>query len=407
MNAAQPLSPTSVTYSWAPVTYSPGSSIPVSQIASPPHRGGPTGSSSSATPQPIVPPSDTHHRAMVWVAMLASMICAAGAGFGLVTGLLSPADGALAGYAVPIIAGIVLAVATGAGWHMLQTAAPRVRTPLGVTGTIAAAFLLAAITIGASSWGVASSLSGPAAVRAYLAGVLIEYRQAFVDAWTGAEREASVIDTTVTAANEMRSLAAMETNGDISTVKGNGPNTRLLQAAGDRYDDIAAQMRTDFEHAKKLHERGGKLLQAMQQARRSHPETFADRADELAAVIADLNAFRIASQARQGGISRVEINFDPNAVRRIRSGTDKVTAKLLAVVSDVEARSAAPVPAYIPIEPRDATLRYATTAAIGGWVSAIAIDLAPLLMTLCLFVTAREELLLRHKSHTPTTNHPD
>jgi hypothetical protein len=336
----------------------------------------------------------TPHKTMVWAAMLASMICAAGAGFGLVVGLLSPGDGALAGYAVPIVAGIVLAVAVATGWHMLQTAASRVRSELGIVGTLAGAFLLFAITVGASSWGVATSLSGHAAVRAYLADQVVLHRHALDDAWTGVQREAGVIDAAVGAAAEMRGLATMEENGDLSARVGRGPNVRLLRTAADRYEEIAAQMRGDFASVGKLHERGEKLLQAMQQARRRDPETFGDRADELAGIVADLNAFRISPEAKRGGISRVEVSFDPTTVHRIHSGAEAVTAKVLAAARDAETRQPAAIPEYVPIEPRDAVLRYAGSAAIGGWVSSVAIDFAPLLLTLILLITAREEHLL-------------
>lgn len=359
-------------------------------------------------PPPGTPPAvHNHHKAMVWAAMLASMICAAGAGFGLAAGLLSPADGVLTGYAVPIIAGIVLAVAIAAGWHMLQTAAPRVRTPLGIVGVLAGAFLLAAITIGASSWGVATSLSGPAAERAYQADQIVLHRQALAGAWAGAQREVAVVDAVATAATEMRGLAEMEGHGDFSNTPGRGPNMRLLQAAADRYEEIAAQMRSELARAGKLRERGEQLLQAMQQARRRDPEAFGDRASELAGVVADLNAFHISPQAKQGGISRVEVSFDPTTVRRIRSGADAVTTKVLDVVQAVDVRQPTPIPEYVPIEQRDATLRYASTAAVGGFITAVAIDLAPAIFTIILLLTAREELLLRQKSHTPTTRHPD
>ena len=362
-----------------------------------------------ATPPPngIPPAVHNHHKAMAWAAMLASMVCDAGAGFGLAVGLLSPADGILTGYAVPIIAGIVLAVAVATGWHMLQTAAPRVRTPLGTTGVLAGLLLLVAITIGASSWGVASSLSGPAAERAYEADQIVLHRQDFGAAWAGVQREAAVIDAVANAATQMRGLAAMEGHGDFSNTAGHGPNVRLLQTAADNYDEIAVQMRSDFARAGKLRERGEQLLQAMQRDRRRDPEAVADRADELAGVVADLNAFRISPQARQGGISRIEVSFDPTTIRRIHSGVDAVTAKVLAAAADADARQPAPIPQYVPIERREAVLRYAGSPAVGGWITAVAIDLAPALLTLILLLTAREELLLRQKSHSPTTRHPD
>ena len=52
------------------------------------------------------------------------------------------------------------------------------------------------------------------------------------------------------------------------------------------------------------------------------------------------------------------------------------------------------IPLYVPITAREATLEYPGTA-MGGWVTAIAIDVLPLVMLLMVMVTSREELMTR------------
>ena len=42
-------------------------------------------------------------------------------------------------------------------------------------------------------------------------------------------------------------------------------------------------------------------------------------------MISDLNGFQLTGAAREGGISWVEIAYDPTKIQRIRSGSEKVT----------------------------------------------------------------------------------
>lgn len=125
-------------------------------------------------------------------------------------------------------------------------------------------------------------------------------------------------------------------------------------------------------------------------------------------MISDLNGFQLTGAAREGGISRVEIAYDPTKIQRIRSGSEKVTQKVLTRVQEVsENRPVAQVPAYVPAEPRELTLRYAGSAAIGGWVCAVALDCLPLLFFLLLLLTARQHLMNRYRQPERPSPHPD
>ena len=92
-----------------------------------------------------------NHRQCMEGREAASITCACGAGLAVATGLMSPEDGLLTGVLVPVSAGLVLAGAAACGWHIVQTAAVRVRTPLGYCAVAAAGVALGAATIGASS----------------------------------------------------------------------------------------------------------------------------------------------------------------------------------------------------------------------------------------------------------------
>jgi hypothetical protein len=52
---------------------------------------------------------------------------------------------------------------------------------------------------------------------------------------------------------------------------------------------------------------------------------------------------------------------------------------------------------FRPLEPREATLRYATSAAIGGWVTALAVDTIPYVLMLMVLFTHDEPLLNQPK----------
>ena len=49
-------------------------------------------------------------------------------------------------------------------------------------------------------------------------------------------------------------------------------------------------------------------------------------------MISDLNGFQLTGAAREGGISWVEIAYDPTKIQRIRSGSEKVTQKVLTLL---------------------------------------------------------------------------
>jgi hypothetical protein len=350
----------------------------------------------------------THHKAMLSLARGAAVGSAAGAGFGAAMGLLSPGDGMTAGYLVPIAAGIVLGGVAAVGWENLITAAPRVESPLGIVGVVMGAVLLAAITIGASSWGIATALSGPAALRAYQADVRVAEERSLFNAWTGVQTEFPIKDALGIAASEMRALSAVESRGAFTRRAGNGPATELISAAADRYDQLAESALERSDKIQGVYTRARNALQEMQQMIGADSEDFAKLAAEVQAAVSDLNGFHLTPLASQGGITRVQITTDQGAVQRIQSGADAVARKLSAQAQEIAAtRRPEKVPGYVPIERRDATLRYAGTAAAGGWMTAVAIDLMPVLFIMLLLMTARERLLLRAKEEPAPGADPD
>jgi hypothetical protein len=85
-------------------------------------------------------------------------------------------------------------------------------------------------------------------------------------------------------------------------------------------------------------------------------------------------------------------------VGAIRASIERTARAVSARADEIaQARQNLDVPILTPIEAREATMRYAFGAALGGWVTAIALDLLPLLLLGVVMTTSREDLLIRER----------
>ena len=103
-----------------------------------------------------------HSRAL----QLAAVVCALFAAVGVTTG--SRAADPAAGWLVPILAGIVVAVGFAAAWHVATGFAARTRKTGGIVALVIGGMVLTALALGASAQSIAVTLSGRAAVSAEL-----------------------------------------------------------------------------------------------------------------------------------------------------------------------------------------------------------------------------------------------
>lgn len=340
------------------------------------------------------PTSGRHHHA--WIVLLgqtAGILCAVGAGFGVAIGLLAPQDGVLSGVVIPIVAGTVIAGALAIAWHVVLLAGARVHTPLGIIGTALAGVLLLLVAAGAASWPVATVLVGGAAQRHHLAESTKAEERGFNAVLANIQAEAPMVENTTAAANSMRALAGIETDGGLSKKTGPGTRVRMLNAAADSFDHLADTMRTLLDHARELQERGRGLLIRLQTAITGDPAVFAARAADLQGVTAELDTVHLTPLVAGAGIAKVEINWDDPAVRQIKTGFDLVTTKLQAVAKTVaDARQPVELPLFEPMTAREATLAYASHV-LGGWVSAAALDMIPGIFLLLVMMTPRDHAL--------------
>ena len=318
---------------------------------------------------PPTAPARNHRQCMESLAKAASIGCACGAGLAVATGLMSPEDGLLTGVVVPVSAGVVLAGAAACGWHMVQTAAVRVRTPLGYCAVAAAGVALGAATVGASSWSIASVLSGGTALRQHMSLAVTAHQAALDKAWAGARGEASMIDAVQAASAELRAMSDLEARGgDISgRGRGNGTNSRVLAAGADGYTRLADTMHTVQDHAAQVYEKGTQALGQMRRDVHGDGEGFGQAAAAVETTVAALNAYRLTDLANNAGLVQVQVWSANGQVQQVSSGAEKVSQKVLRRGEEIaQARQVAPVPTWTPLERREAVLRYASGAAAGG-----------------------------------------
>jgi hypothetical protein len=340
------------------------------------------------------PTSGRHHHAwIVLLGQIAGILCAIGAGFGVAIGLLAPQDGVLSGVVIPIVAGSVIAATLAIAWHVVLLAGARVHTVCGIIGTAAAGALLLLVAAGASSWPVATVLVGGPAQRHHLAESVKAEERGFNAVLANIQAETPMVENTAAAANSMRALAGIETEGGLSKKSGPGTRVKILNAAADSFDHLADTMRALLEHAHELQERGRGLLVRLQAAITGDPAVFAQRAADLQGVTAELDTIYLTPLVAGAGIAKVEINWDDPAVHQIKTGFDLVTTKLQAAAKAIaDARQPVELPLFEPMTAREATLAYAGHV-LGGWVSAAALDMIPGIFLLLVMMTPHDHAL--------------
>jgi hypothetical protein len=336
------------------------------------------------------PEPRTYRHTMETLAKASSLVCAGAAGIAVASGLISPDDGILSGMVVPISAGGALTVAIASGWHILHTAAIRVRDALGYCAVVGAGVALSAATIGASSWPVATVLAGAPAVRQHMSLTIVNNQRALEDVWTQAHREAGMIDSVLAAEAEMRGMNDLEANrGGISELgRGAGPNSQILAAGARSYARLADTMQGAHAQATLAYQKGKQALAQMRLNVHGDAERFVQAAADVETAVSDLNAYRLTDFANKAGVFQAEVWQLPGAVEQVRSGADKISAKVLQRAQEIaQVREVVTVPVYTPLERREATWRYASGAAAGGWITGIAIDVIPFLLALLLLST--------------------
>jgi hypothetical protein len=298
-----------------------------------------------------------------------AIVSAAAAGFCVIAGLPSISGGLLLGITVPIIGGIVLACLVAYLWFTLFSAALSVVTRAGVIGTIAVGTMAMLGTTAASSWGVASVISGGAAQRANMTDALLKYDHALDAAWAGVQFKSQVINAVSNAGAEMAAVGRME-EGNLAGRAGRGQAATFLNAVADGYTQLAARMRTEFAEAISLYAPGREILQKMLDDTGDDPVAFAEHANEVKAVIVHLNAFRPTDMLSQV-VKDVRIH-DKNVSSYATSAAEAIASNLDQAAAAADARTLVPAPDYAPL---------------GGWVIGIALGVAPWLVFLWLLLT--------------------
>lgn len=353
------------------------------------------GAETPASPRQATP-GVSYHKRNTALAKAAARVCATGAGFGVAAGLMSPDDGVLHGQFLPVVLGAVIGGVIGLAWEIAINLAARVRTRTGTPLVAAGAVLIAMAAVGASSWAIATSLSGPSAVRQYLADAIVVQQRAFTVAAANARNEAEMADAADAAAAQARSQIALEREGRFSGARGDGPRTRFLAEAADGFARVASAMHDEAARVALLQAHGEKLLVTLQQDAAASPARFPGHVAELESVAAELEAIRLAPRARNAALIAVGEAAVDLPGRQMQQAVRAIADKLIARAADIgDGRKELEPAVFEPIQPHDAVLRYAASAAAGGWATAVCVDLLPLVLLGLIMSTSREELLHR------------
>jgi hypothetical protein len=222
---------------------------------------------------------------------------------------------------------------------------------------------------------------------------LVSEQEAFAAIKPNIRSEQSLIPLVEGTAGKVRQLSNMEAKGVYSRQVGIGPMVSQLIAVADTLDQLAANMTEKSAQIDGVSTRAQTLMQNLQRAV-GDDETFAKQIVDLNGKLTDLNAFNLTELAQTAESASLDIGLRDANAQRLKQNVAAILKEVTIKAKDVaESRQAIVIPTYVPIEGRQAVLRYASTVAIGGWITACSVDILPLLLLVVVMATSRETLL--------------
>lgn len=343
----------------------------------------------------------THHAKHVSLSKFAAGVAAFTAGVGAAGGLWEPELGALEGQIIPILIGMTMGLVIGIGWHVVLEAGSRVRNSWGIAGTIITGVLLTTSAIAGSSWLVATAISGTHALQAHQQEAASQNTAAFEATSAQVNAEAVLIGRVRATQAKLQALRQLEIQGvSAGSGPGDGPLAKTYGAAANAYGELEEQMQDVLDEARRIEDSARAIMsELLVTIPVGDTKRFENLIVEHRGLIAELQTIRLAPLAAEVNVVEVlgkVIGGDAHLTKIALADVSKDLQDQAEAVAD--ARRPVELPTYLPINAREATARYANEA-LGGWVTAIAVDVLPFLFLLFIMATAREQFLNRPVVH--------
>ena len=250
----------------------------------------------------------------------------------------------------------------------------------------------ATIAATASSWGVASLYSGRAALNEYQQQAAENQERAERAAWKQADKQWQCVVAVHDAFLAFKALSDAEERGGLSGNSGQGVIVGILKTTAAKF----ARIETDMieRHAKiELLHKASLAASLRQYAIIGHDDdAFSILANTLRGNTITEADFDLTSMIANNGLVSIRTLIkNPAVIEKIETNTDEITARLQKRAREIAAhREDIIIPAYKPISRRDATLAYAGSTALAGWLVALSVDLLPAVFVLLIFGYAKD-----------------
>jgi hypothetical protein len=297
------------------------------------------------------------------------------------------------GVVIPLVVGLGVAVGFWFVWHWLLSVVPLTHAPgRRALGTLAGA-VLTLISIGTSSWFIASAVGGSRAVQMHMNAYLSVAGRQLGTLGANAAAEQSLTGLVSEIAAGWRGVAEREAKyGSVSGKVGDGPRTAALRSAAASFDQLQQEINDRFAEFVRARAQADSTLAELTKLANSATGTTADGQTRFSALAADLYQ-QFAAMERITALPLVEqrglvlfnetngaVNTQDEAqTKRLHGAVRKLRSERQPVENEP----------YRPVSKAVATLDYADSVA-GSWIMGVGLDIIPLLMLLMLLLAFSE-----------------
>jgi hypothetical protein len=363
-------------------------------------------SGSGQSPPMTAPPSlnrqqrRSHLKRYIRIGRAVGAVCGAVSGIGMMMGFWDTGGT----HAAPILGGLAIGAGVTALWEIAMHAAARVREDRGKAALCVGCLAGAVIAASASSWGVASLYSGRAALNEYQQQTAEDQERAERAAWRQSDKQWQVVVVTHDTHLAFEALATAEEKGGLSGSSGRGVIVGVLKATALKFAKLESDMVERYAKIELLH-KASLTISLKQHATigSGDDDAFALYANSLRGntiTEADFDLTPLISD--NGLVSFKTIINNPVALEKIEENIDAITARLQKRAREIEAdREDLIAPTYKPVSRREATLAYAGSTALAGWLVALSVDLLPAVFVLLVFGFAKDGYIANRESDPP------
>jgi hypothetical protein len=300
--------------------------------------------------------------------------------FGLSTLMVESGWG---GVAIPIVTALAVAVVLYIFWDFACTTFPLLHSPARRAMACGFAVVMGLASVGISSWFIAAAIGGDQAIIRHQQDYTKEATKQFDIAL--AKREDALGSKASEIAAGWRALAQNEgKNGSETGKPGFGKHAQTLMDAAASFDSYAALVNSKRTEADGLHKQATALIAEM--GKSIEQPKFIEMAAKLKQFLVKLDNTSATAQAGMVGL----INARSTNEESVRITATEQTKELRKLASDVDAaREKVGLDAYVPLSPAIAVIRYAS-AAPGGWVVGVCLDLVPMILLLIMMLLHAE-----------------